>query len=107
MRAGPAESYGTAPGSRNGENDVPDDVPPPPDPPDDPAPQPDKRVIEAAQSWLEAANLWRKGNEHFEQRHYASAVGSYEASQQAALRYFEDITMNYNWAAPSPLSVIQ
>lgn len=77
------------PRARNGENEIPDDLPPPPDPPDDPTLPPDTRVIEAAQSWLEAAQKWRTGNEHFEQRHYAKAAGSYEASQQAALRYFK------------------
>ena len=82
----------------DGENDFPDDLPePPPDPPSD---SPDvsntsadqlraNAVQEAARSWIEAADQWRQGNEHFEQRRYAKAAGAYEASQRAALRYFE------------------
>ena len=82
------------PRGQDGENDFPDDLPePPPDPPDDPNTPADElrraAVIEAACSWLDAADYWRQGNEHFELRRYASAAGAYEASQRAALRYFE------------------
>ena len=81
----------------DGENDFPDDLSePPPDPPVEPGtttpPVGELRknaVQEAARSWVEAADQWRKGNEHFEQRRYARAAGAYEASQRAALRYFE------------------
>lgn len=81
----------------DGENDFPDDLPePPPDPPAEPttphtaAGELRKNAVqEAARSWVEAADQWRKGNEDFEQRRYANAAGAYEASQRAALRYFE------------------
>jgi len=78
----------------DGENDFPPDLPePPPDPPDEPiTPVGELRanaVQEAARSWIEAANQWRQGNAHFVQRRYAKAAGAYEASQRAALRYFE------------------
>src|SRR6185369_11745738 len=80
----------------DGENDFPPDLPDQPDPapdPDDPTPTAEEQrrtaVIEAANSWLDAADFWRQGNEHFKHRRYANAAGAYDASQQAALRYFE------------------
>lgn len=98
------QSEGTPPGIQarrrvrgaDGENDFPPDLPDPPDPPpdpDDPAPTVDElrraAVVEGARSWLDAADFWRQGNEHFKHRRYAKAAGAYEASQRAALRYFE------------------
>lgn len=77
----------------DGDNDFPPDLPDPPEPPDDPGASIEElrmaAVVEAGRSWLEAADEWRKGNEHYKQRRYAPAAGAYEASQRAALRYFE------------------
>jgi hypothetical protein len=69
--------------------DVPDSVPDlelPPRAPSDDARKADIR--DAALSWVNAVDLWQRGNREFKQQRYANAITAYTASQQAVTDYF-------------------